>query len=171
MKVGFTGHRPVSLFPDRSYKDLPILDAFAREFINKHASKIDVAIVGGALGWDHAVWKACLLHYIPVEVYVPCLNYQTKWPRQAQEVYNRLLENKLTSVQITPVSYSIDALMKRNMSIVDDCDKLVALYTGVEKGGTAAAINYTKKIGKPYLNVYHDWTEYFSERSFSNAPV
>ena len=39
--------------------------------------------------------------------------------------------------------------------MVDNCDLLLAVFDGVEKGGTWLTVDYANKIGKPieYFNV------------------
>ena len=45
----------------------------------------------------------------------------------------------------------------RDKYMVDNCDLLLAVWDGIEAGGTWLTVNYARKIGKPI--VYYDFNE------------
>lgn len=76
----------------------------------------------------------------------PCESQSDRWPRAERERYDRILDqcNLETMVQHT---YDRWCMMRRNRYMVDRSSRVIALYDGVPKGGTAQTLAYALRKG------------------------
>jgi len=151
--IAGTGHRPQSLGGFIKELDYKLLSLALSELKTLKPTKV---IAGGALGWDTALALATIELNIPLELHIPCLNYQSKWPLDSQVRYNKILEQAQKVIYIGS-TYNISLLHKRNISMVDSCDMLLALFNGVPKGGTYSCIQYASSKGKLVINLWDKW--------------
>lgn len=152
MIVAFTGHRPDKLggykLPNDTYiKVCRDIDKALREL------KPDKVITGMALGVDQ--WAAMIAYKlkIPFIAAIPFENQESNWPEKSQRAYRLLRKLAIEEVIVSPGSYSIDKMQTRNVWMVDNCNKLIAVWDG-SKGGTSNCVKYAESIDRDiyYIN-------------------
>ncbi len=108
-------------------------------------------ISGMALGADmdfaEIVLKLRKKYPITLECAIPCPNQTLKWndkdKLRHENILKRADEIKLISERYTP-----ECMLKRNRYMADKCELVIAVFNGIEKGGTWYTINYAKKANK-----------------------
>jgi uncharacterized phage-like protein YoqJ len=146
MIVAFTGHRPDKLggykLPNPTYlRVCQKIDTALKEI------KPDKVITGMALGIDQ--WAASIAHKlgIPFLAAIPFEGQEKAWPEASQKTFRLLRKLASEEVIVSPGSYSVDKMQTRNIWMVDNCDKLIAVWDGT-KGGTGNCVEYAKSINK-----------------------
>ncbi|HEY9295305.1 MAG TPA: hypothetical protein VIQ31_02825 [Phormidium sp.] len=149
LTIAGTGHRPDKL---GGYSDV-ILDRLTA-LAYAYLVRVDAThvISGMALGWDTAVCVAALRLGLPVTAAIPFKGQELKWPYKSQQLYHSLLTQCSSSIVLS--SYQ-----RRNEWMVQQCDRLVALWDG-SSGGTANCIRYANAINRPYDNVWKSWEKF-----------
>jgi len=152
-----TGHRPKG-FPYPYGKD----GQKHKEYLKQLKDKILLAfneygvtrfISGMAIGVDTDFAEIVLNlreteHYpVSLECAIPGVNQTLKWSEKDKKRYAAILEradeiNYISGFTVT------DALLKRNRYMVDKSDMVIAVFNGIEKGGTWYTIKYAKKQNK-----------------------
>jgi uncharacterized phage-like protein YoqJ len=157
MILGVTGHRPYRLALRSS--QVPLLDAFARDVLTEMApTKV---IIGMQRGWDTACARACAQLTIPFIAAVPWKGFDADWGAEDKAFLVTLLSVAETVKYISPPGqYDPKKLMLRNRWIVDNSNQMLALWDGMDDGGTAAAIRFARTQGVPVTNVWFRWREF-----------
>ena len=169
MILAVTGHRPQKLggFSDTNLCKLKEFAEKTLEYMNTQY-KISYVITGMALGWDMAVAEACLELNIPYEAYIPCLGQDSKWTDDSRELYKHLIEYAYNIVQVTNQPFTYSCMQERNIAMVKDCDRLLALWDG-SPGGTANCVAYAKKIGRSITTCWNSWVKF--NELYSSRPT
>jgi uncharacterized phage-like protein YoqJ len=156
MIVAATGHRPNKL---GGYDDaiLGRLVGLADMYLKTTMASATDVISGMALGWDTAVALAALDIGIPLTAAVPFDGQEDAWPPEARRRYQNIIARATKVHVVSPGGYDIWKLHARNEWMVDNADRMVALWDGGEKGGTAACVRYAEKKGKPVDNLWDTW--------------
>lgn len=94
---------------------------------------------------------------IPFWAYVPFEGQEQPWPSATRLYYKELLKRAEKVVICSSGGYSAASMQIRNQRMVDDCDILAALWDG-SNGGTANCIAYASFIGRPYINLWSQFT-------------
>ena len=151
MIVSGTGHRPNKLggYSTEAFKNLCNL----ADFIVKEL-KPDMVISGMALGWDQALAMAAILNNIPFTAAIPFQGQQNAWPDRSRMIYCNLLEKASKQVVVCDGGYAAWKMQRRNEWMVDNADKVIALWDGSD-GGTANCVNYASKVGKEVINYWN----------------
>ena len=150
----FTGHRPDKL-PWREDESDPRCErlkrSVARAVEDAYAAGCRRFISGMARGSDlyfaEAVLELRERHAdIELECARPCETQADSWPEQERKRYRSILErcNFETLVQH---SYDRFCMMRRNRYMVDHSGRIIAVYNGLPKGGTAQTLAYALKKG------------------------
>lgn len=155
MRLGVTGHRLKKLGEDDYTRQR--LQDLATAVISVYQP--DVVVCGMEWsGWDKAIAqatrhtsKATLVAAIPFEGHTkPYLQFIKDFPKE-----------RLKLVFTRPGEYSAYKMQIRNEYIVDNCDKLVALWNG-QASGTKNCWDYAEgKVER--INVWNSWTQYKEE--------
>ncbi len=158
MRTAFTGHRPDKL---SEYSDCENINGtlamFAIDVIERLDLKPSAIISGMALGWDIAVARAALRLEIPLIAAVPFKGQESKWPWKAQVQYHAILKFASEVVIVSEGGYEAWKMKRRNRWIVDNSERLVALWDGSD-GGTAHCVEYANQVGrKQVVNVWGAW--------------
>jgi uncharacterized phage-like protein YoqJ len=115
--------------------------------------KPEKVITGMALGVDQ--WAAMIAYKlgIPFLAAIPFENQESKWPEKSQKTYRLLRKLAAEEVIVSEGGYSIDKMQTRNVWMVDNSDKLIAVWDGT-KGGTGNCVEYAKSANKDiyYIN-------------------
>ena len=182
MIVAGTGHRPPSItIGDRNAYD----PAVFRRLVDLSVSalqrlKASQVIAGGALGFDQALATGAVELGVPVKLYLPFPGYDSRWPVASRAKYDVLRAQASDIVWVTPddelprdavtgkrlpiPSYMASAMLqKRNRAMVDAClegGTLLALWNGLESGGTWNAVQYARSVGCPVTNAWGWWNRH-----------
>ncbi len=150
-----TGHRPKG-FPYKYGIDKQKHQAY----LHTLEQKIKLAVTeygitnfisGMALGVDmdfaETVLKLRNNYPIILECAIPCQNQTLKWSEADKLRYNSLLA-RADSVNLISERYTPECMLKRNRYMVDKSELIIAVFNGIEKGGTWYTINYAKSKNK-----------------------
>lgn len=166
-----TGHRPKS-FPYPYGKD----GQKHKEYLKRLKQKILLAvneygvthfISGMAIGADMDFAEIVLNlrdteHYlIKLECAIPCLSQTLKWDEKDKLRYESIIK-RADEINIISERYTAGCMFKRNRYMVDKSEIVIAVFNGVEKGGTWYTINYAKKENKVILLI--DLAERINEK-------
>jgi uncharacterized phage-like protein YoqJ len=84
---------------------------------------------------------------------IPFLGQETAWPAISVDLYNSLLtEPKIERYYVCEPGYHPQKMQIRNEWMVDNCDKLIAIWDG-SKGGTGNCVRYAKKAGREIIRI------------------
>lgn len=168
--IAFTGRRPKDLV---GY-DYDNYRSFVKELTALLATYGDntTFITGGAQGFDQlAFWAVnCVKREHPEwrgiknVVYVPFKGQENRWAKTggfSQADYQKMLryadEVKFLNENLSEYEDIVKALHSRNHAMIDDCDKLIALYPSddwkTSKGGTAEAMRYASSVNKEIIQL------------------
>lgn len=154
MILAGTGHRPNKLGGYARPVFFRCVTVITRWL--EDAKNIEYGISGMAIGFDQALAQSCIDSGIPFDAYVPFLGQESKWPRDAQQFYHKLLNQAREVKYICDPGYHPLKMQKRNEAMVDACTDVLALWDGTT-GGTANCIMYAKIKGKPIHNLWDTW--------------
>lgn len=83
---------------------------------------------------------------VTVEGAVPCPTQADSWPERERELYAALLD-KCDLETVVQQQYSRGCMMRRNRYMVDHSSRIIAVYNGIPKGGTAGTLLYALRQG------------------------
>lgn len=151
----FTGHRPQHL-PWISKEDEP----HCLELKKVISEAIDIAIKDGytnfycgmALGIDTFCAEAVIEKMkknknIKLHAALPCPEQQLGWRENEKERFESILKHTSTKTVISPL-YTDTCMISRNRFMVDNSQRLIAVWSGFFRGGTAYTVRYAKKENK-----------------------
>lgn len=153
MKIAITGHRPGKSGIDYDLTGPTCLKVKSKiiEIINKE--KPDKLISGMALGVDTLFALIALELKIPLIAAIPCINQDKFWTPKSKELYNYILSQPLVEKELISVGiYTPDKMQKRNIWMVDNCDRLIAVWDGTY-GGTCNCVQYANKVKKEIIRI------------------
>jgi uncharacterized phage-like protein YoqJ len=146
MRIAGTGHRPTKL---GGYSRLAFdkLVRVAQTYLSLvrlqlPESETITVISGMALGWDQALAQAAVNLQIPFIAAIPCLGQERTWPAESQRLYSELLSMAASSHLVTNAPYQAWMMQRRNEWMVNEADRVVALWNGEAVGGTYNCISY-----------------------------
>lgn len=161
-----TGHRPPKLggYTDEAFDKLVEFaeDTFIKHFRMMSVLSKPITYIGGlALGWDQASMLAADHLGLRVIGYAPCTNMDNKWPQWSKDKYQQVLNICEEVKYIHDGDYPGPwCCILRDEAMVDDSQKVLALYDGGGKGGTYQTVKYAEKRNKSIINVWNEWLEY-----------
>jgi uncharacterized phage-like protein YoqJ len=129
----------------------------AREYLEQEPPEL--VISGVALGWDQALATACTELSIPWDAYVPFVGQQLRWPHDSQARYHTLIQSARRTVVVSTGGYAAWKLQRRNEAMVDDATSVLALYDGMQQGGTYNCVQYAEKKKRQIINLWDRWLE------------
>ena len=145
MKIAITGHRPGKLGNDYDLTS-PWINRIYRQ-LTKIVKKYrpDTIITGMALGIDTLWAKVGIDNSCDIIAAIPFEGQESVWPKKSQDRYHYILNHELvTSFMVSEGRYSPDKMQIRNEWMVDNADKLMAVWDG-SSGGTKNCIEYAQK--------------------------
>lgn len=134
MTVMVTGHRPQRL----RGQEKKISAEMARLMAEL---KPDKAISGMAAGADQIWAMAALDGGIPLYCYFP-------YPRQKYRPQEQYIVENACGISNICSEYSRESYYIRDCAMVDDSDVVIAVWDGIEQGGTWNTIKYARDKGK-----------------------
>lgn len=153
MKVSFTGHRPDKIggYDENNALRIQIkqdIRYFLRGQLNETPDL--TVLVGGALGVDTDVARECWRLGIPYILCAPCRNQDARWNNTSRATYRTMSELASEIIYVYDGDYKTSqCLFDRNQYMVDNSDKLVAVWNGDKFGGTWSCMSYAKRVNKP----------------------
>lgn len=154
----FTGHRP-NRFPwgyDESNSDCIALKQILTSEIMRLA---DTGVTHFLSGMSEGVdtWAAIDVlalreknPTIKLHCILPCRSQADIWSEPAKALYHSILE-QADSVVYVSRDYHDNCMMERNRFMVDHASILLAVSRGPQRSGTAATINYARKMGREII--------------------
>lgn len=85
-----------------------------------------------------------------LECAIPCPNQTLKWNNKDKLRYEKILK-RADEVNLVSERYTPECMLKRNRYMVDKSELVIAVFNGIEKGGTWYTISYAKKENKVIL--------------------
>lgn len=162
MIVGFTGHRLSRMPIDKRGYNHPWVKDRRSELIHflctlEETVGVTEFISGVAIGWDTiGAWVGLEMGY-GLRAYLPTPNQGAGWGPRDTEQWTNILCHPFTDVYLAGKGKGVEMFFTRNHAIVDDCDILLALWDGEEKGGTWRTIDYCR--GKyPDKRIMNFWS-------------
>jgi len=151
MIIAVTGHRPNRLGNEYNgvgpYSDYIWIE-LSKVIRNFRPKKM---ISGMAQGVDTIFAQVAMSMEIPLIAAVPFRGQASKWPAKAQKSYEIILDHPDTDVRIiTEGPYHKGVYHARDRWMVDNCDKLVAVWNGSESG-TGYTVKYAQSTKKQII--------------------
>lgn len=158
--VSFTGHRPERLGGyDKNHITNILVCAFLRQACERLRSEgYEDFISGGALGVDQWAAEIVLDMGLKLTIAIPFAAYGENWPPESRQILEDLKAKANRVVVVCEGSYFDEKGKpqhwknhKRNQWMGDNGNAVIAVWDGGEKGGTASAVRYSKKIGNRFI--------------------
>lgn len=145
--VAVTGHRPDKL---GGWRPCPEHDLVKTGLL---ASLTDlqpsILLSGMALGTDQWTVEIAINLGIPFVPFLPYATFGENWPPRAQLHLQWLLSQASQKpVIVCEGGYEKWKLDARNRWMVDNCQRIIAVYAGLP-GGTRNCLEYAMSVGKP----------------------
>ncbi len=157
MRVSFTVHRPNKIGGYDENNELRVqIKQDIRDFLTSQFNETPdlTVLVGGALGVDTDVARECWRLAIPYILCAPCRNQDSKWRAESRVAYKKMCELAHQVIYVHDGAYtSAQCLFDRNKYMVDNSDKLVAVWNGDTFGGTWHCMSYAKSVNKPIAHI------------------
>ena len=150
----FTGHRPDKLPWGEDETDarcLALKQRLAAALEDIYRDGVRHFICGMARGADLYFAEAVLalrerLPGVTLECARPCESQARSWPREEQERYQSILD-QCDFETLVQHHYDRGCMARRNRYMVDHAARLIGVYDGVPKGGTAQTVLYALRKG------------------------
>jgi uncharacterized phage-like protein YoqJ len=166
MAIAFTGHRPekiggydpINPMRQRVYHTLQSLIRATIESAPASSGWQRLNFISGmAQGIDQIAAEIVLqekatdprIHLIAA---VPCRDQERQWPTEAQHRYHELLKQCDTVIMVTNAPYTFECMHIRNRWMVDHADFMIAVWDGIQRGGTARCVAYAVSKTLPVLH-------------------
>ncbi len=150
----FTGHRPDKL-PWGTREDDPACLALKERLMEAVCRAYEVGcrhfICGMARGCDLYFAEAVLQLRrerpdVTLEGARPCESQADSWPAAERQRYCRILDS-CDFETLVQYRYDRGCMMRRNRYMVDRASRIIAVYDGVPRGGTAQTLAYALRQG------------------------
>lgn len=163
LRIAVTGHRPKDLFGyDPAHPGWQWVRGQLLRVLREFGAQGPVECISGlALGVDQVFFHVARGAGLPVAAYVPFEGQDRMWRAPDRRAYAEMRAQACRTVvcrTLTPgqdggFSYGdvVEALHARNGRMVEDCDLIIAVWTGKSVGGTAQAVRTALAAGRPVL--------------------
>ncbi|MCD8146092.1 MAG: DUF1273 domain-containing protein [Clostridiales bacterium] len=152
----FTGHRPNHL-PWRGDEAAPLCLAcqarLADEIERAYRAGFRRFLCGMAMGGDLLFAETVLAcgeahPDLRLDAAIPCLNQTKDWPQEQVRRYRSILDQIPSDRQILiQTERTRDCMLRRDRYMVNQSQRIVALYDGKSAGGTRYTLSYALKKG------------------------
>jgi len=153
MIVAITGHRPQAIggfnLPNPTYNHIcQQLVKLLLELKPEHC------LTGMALGADQYFAAVCIKLKLPYTACLPFEGQESAWPADSQKAYRLLRKLASKEVIVSSGGYSAAKMQVRNQYLVDNCDKLIAVFNPTNNsGGTYNCITYAKSVNRDIIYI------------------
>ena len=100
--------------------------------------------IGVDLDFAETVLKLRNKYLIKLECAIPCPNQTLKWNDTDKVRYESILK-RADKISIISERYTSECMLKRNRYMVDKSGLVIAVFNGIEKGGTWYTISYARE--------------------------
>lgn len=117
-------------------------------------------IVGGALGVD--TWageivadlkERLLKGKIRLLLYSPFDGQESKWTDESKLRYYNLMAKCDDVIVVCDPGYAPWKLLKRDNAMVDQSTRIIAVWNGMESGGTYHTVSYARKSNREVIHI------------------
>lgn len=158
----FTGHRPNKLGgyegPNAKHFQTRLHNHLARIVTRAVEKRFKTFISGGALGVDQIAAEVIIerrLHVVKNNIQLiiarPFPSQHRKWPHSSQAHFLDIITAADKVVDVSDDPYAPWKMQIRNEWMVDRSEVVIAVWDGIEKGGTWNCIVYARKTNKAIL--------------------
>lgn len=159
--IALTGHRPSKLYgydlTDPRYLQLKEqLRSIIDQGVEAYGSL--VCISGMALGAD-TLWSQVIteskIRYpgrITFIAAIPSQQQAGRWPQASKDTWDQLMA-QADHIWVSPSSNYTQALFERNRYMVNCAHALIAIWDGVDKGGTAYTVRQAQEANKHLIHI------------------
>lgn len=155
MKIAVTGHRPPRLKGQE--EDIYIWFEEQISMARLMYGKIDEVYCGMAQGADQIFYRAAANSYLRINCCYPWKKKDMDFIEQAA-LGGTTIAPMLTRIWLYDQYPGKKGYIERDRYMVDHCDVLLAVWDGVEEGGTWDTIKYAREKGRPII--YYGGLEY-----------
>ena len=158
MVISVTGHRPSKMPAKYGYNINStrwnlLKQLFKNLLVQNNCTE---AITGMALGVDTVFALAVLElkedgYDIKLHCAIPCNNHSCMWPQESKDLYNQIIEKADIVKIVSNREYKPFLMQIRNEYMVDLSDKIIAVWDGSYKSGTANCIKYAEAQNKKVI--------------------
>lgn len=151
----FTGHRPQKFPWKRDESDprcIKLKEALKAQIIRLAQDGVTDFLSGMAEGVD--TWAAQAVLDLRIEnpvirlhCILPCKGQADKWEPSSREQYRSILK-QADSIIYVHRGYCKNCMLERDRFLVAHAGRLLAVYNGEQRSGTAATIHYARKAGR-----------------------
>jgi len=152
--IGASGHQYLG---DQETADF-VAQQF-RQFLKTSQQREQQVVFHSALakGADQLFVRIALEEDVPVEVVLPCAEYETIFSSDAERnEYARLLHACQTYHQLPFQECSEEAFLAAGQWLVDHCDVMILAWNGLPplgRGGTGDVASYARFLGCPFIHL------------------
>lgn len=156
----FTGHRPKKFpwgYDESADGCVQLKEVLSEKIAELAAAGITDFLSGMAEGTD--TWAALAVlalrkknPALRLHCILPCKGQADRWTASARELYYQILDRADNVIYVSE-DYHKDCMLERNRYLVDHAAKLLAVYNGEWRGGTAMTVRYAKKLGRRFLTM------------------
>jgi len=151
----FTGHRPEHLLwirdeeSDRTKKLKEILSLVIDSAIKDGYTDFYCGMARGidTLAAEILIKKAKANKNIRLHAALPCPEQYVGWSESEKDRFEKILSQAYTKTVISPM-YTDTCMLARNRFMVDNSQRVIAVWNGFFRGGTAYTVRYAKKEKK-----------------------
>ncbi len=152
--VAFTGHRPQALggFSRNQAMNAWVIQSLGTTIDLLIGAGYKTFITGGALGVD--TWAAIEVlnrRHLGAKliIAIPCDNQDSPWSEEDRKVYARTLGDADAVYQVIPGEYAGWKMQRRNEWMVNNANRIVAVWNGDNHGGTYNCVIYARSQCRP----------------------
>jgi len=152
--VMVTGHRPPGIggyhTPNPTERWVRAsLESILRGFQRKYTSV--GAISGMAIGTDLLYAEVALSLGIPVHAAVPFKGHDSQWPASSRNRFLRVLSQCASVNYVCEPPYAAWKLKERNLYMVSQATHAIAVWDGMNVGGTAHTVRALRSNSTPTM--------------------
>ena len=103
--------------------------------------------LGTDLDFAETVLKLRNKYPIKLECAIPCPNQTLKWNDKDKLRYDGILK-RADEINLISERYTPESMLNRNRYMVDKSELVIAVFNGIEQGGTWYTISYAKNKNK-----------------------
>lgn len=158
----FTGHRPHKLYgyqynTEGNLKILRKLKALIIRFIERRG--VTTFISGMAIGID--MWSALIVlqlkekyPHIKLVCAIPCIEQYKKWNQDDTKTYHEIIDKADHVYYVSEEPYTAWCMVTRDKWMVDHSRFVLAVWDGIEDGGTWQTVKYTRERQRTMVQLH-----------------
>lgn len=154
----FTGHRPSKLSWRYNESD-PCCMALKAVLEEQIKMQIEAGTTDFLSGMAQGIDQICaelVLHQrektpmLRLHCILPCMGQDAEWTDAAQRRYRSIIKQADSRVYVNR-AYCKECMLERDRYMIECASTLLAVYNGVNRSGTAATVNYARKLGREII--------------------